>query len=82
MFKNCPSICYRFFAINDVIVTYTAMIGISTEDNYLIKSLPVIKEYGAKRLLKCFLTKTVVLLDWKRWSEKIDNTGTRVRHIG
>jgi len=31
MFKNCPSICYIFFAINDVIVmsvnTYMSVIG-------------------------------------------------------
>jgi len=38
--------------------TYMSMIGISTEDKYLIKSLPDYKKYGAKRLLKCFLTKT------------------------
>jgi len=34
MFKNSPSICYTFFAINDVIVTpintFTSMMGIST----------------------------------------------------
>jgi len=43
MFKNSPSTCYTFFAIDDVIVTsvntYTSMMGISIED-YLIKSLP------------------------------------------
>jgi len=43
--------------------------GISTEDKYLIKSLPENKKYGAKRLLICFLTKTGVLMDWKRWSK-------------
>jgi len=32
--------------------------GISTEDKYLIKSFPENKKYEAKRLLKCFLTKT------------------------
>jgi len=42
--------------------------GISTEDKYLIKSLPENKKYGAKPLLKCFLTKTEVLVDWKCWS--------------
>ena len=40
MFKNSPSICYTFFAIDDVFVTsvntYTSMMGISTEDKYLI----------------------------------------------
>jgi len=44
MFKNSPSICYTFFAVDDVIVmsvnTYISMMGISTEDKYLIKSLP------------------------------------------
>jgi len=44
MFKNSPSVCYIFFAIDDdVIVTlvniYTSVMGISTEDKYLIKSL-------------------------------------------
>jgi len=67
MFKNSPSICYIFFAIDDVIVTsvntYTSMMGISTEDKYLIKSLPEHKKYGAKQLFKCFLTKTGVLVD-------------------
>jgi len=43
MFKNSPSICYTFFATDDVIVTlvntYTSMMGIGIEDKYLIKSL-------------------------------------------
>jgi len=43
MFKNSPSICYIFFAIDDVILTsvnaYMSMMGISTENEYLIKSL-------------------------------------------
>ena len=60
LFKNSPSICYIFFAIDDVIVTsvntYTSMMAISTEDKYLIKSLPENKKYRAKRWLKCFLT--------------------------
>jgi len=43
--------------------TYMSMIGISTEDKYLIKSLPEYKKYGAKRLLKCFLTKTGLFLN-------------------
>ena len=55
MFKNSPSICYIFFPIDEVIVTsvntYTSMIGISTEDKHLIKSLPENKKYGAKQLL-------------------------------
>jgi len=73
MFKNSPSICYIFFAIDDVIVTLvttcTSMMGISTEDKYLIRSLRENKKYGAKWLLICFLTKTGVLVDWKRWSK-------------
>ena len=67
MLKNSPSICYIFFAIDDIIVTsvntYRSMMGISTEDKYLIKSLPEYKKYGAKRLLKCFLTKTGLFLN-------------------
>jgi len=74
MFKNSPSICYIFFAVDDVMVmsvnTYTSIMGISTVDKYLIKCLPENKKYGAKWLLKCFLTKTGVLVDWKRWSLK------------
>jgi len=35
MLKNSPSICYIFFAVDDVIVTsvntYTSVMGISTE---------------------------------------------------
>jgi len=61
MFKNSPSICYIFFAIDDLIVTsvntYTSVMGISTEDKYLIKSLQENKKYGAKRLLKLFPNK-------------------------
>ena len=75
MFKNNRSICYAFFAVDDVIVTsvnnYTSMMGISTEDKYLTKSLRENKTHGGKRLLKCFLTKTGVLVDWKRWSKKL-----------
>ena len=60
MFKNGPSICYIFFAIDDVTVTsvntYTSMMGISNEDKYLIKSLQENK-YGAKPLLKLFPNK-------------------------
>jgi len=67
MFKNSTSTCYIFFAIDDVIVTsvnvYTSVMGINTEDKYLIKSLPENKKYATKRFLKCFLTKTGVLVD-------------------
>ena len=56
-----------FFATDDVIVisinTYMSVMGISTEDKYLIKSLPENRTYRAKQLLKCFLTKTGVLVD-------------------
>ena len=65
MFKNSSSICYIFFAVDDVTVmsvnAYTSVMGISTEYKYLIKSLRENKKYGAKRLLNCFLTKTEVL---------------------
>jgi len=58
---NSSSICYIFFAIDDVIVTsvdtYTSTMGISIEDKYLIKSLQENKKYGAKRLLKMFANK-------------------------
>jgi len=41
MLKNSPYICYTFFVIDDVIVTsvntYSSMMGISTEDKYLIR---------------------------------------------
>jgi len=43
-FFETQCICYTFVAIDDVIVTsvntYTSMMGISTEDKYLIKSWP------------------------------------------
>ena len=55
------------------------MMGISTEDKYLMKSLPENKKYGAKRLLKCFLTKNWSLDGLKALMKKIDNTGTVVR---
>jgi len=58
MFKNSPSICYIFFAIDDAIVTsvdtYTSTMGISSQDKYLIKSLQENKKYGSKPLLKIF----------------------------
>jgi len=57
MFKNSPSTCYTFFAIDDLIVTsvntYTSVMGISTKDKYVTKSLPEKKKHGAKRLLEC-----------------------------
>jgi len=66
--QKSSSICYIFFAIDDVTVTsvntYMSMMGISIEDKYLIKSLQENRKYGAKRLLKnCFLTKTEALMD-------------------
>ena len=52
MLKNSPYICYVFFAIGNVTVTsvntHTSMMGITTKDKYLIKSLQVNKKYGAK----------------------------------
>jgi len=61
MFKNIPSICYVFFAVDAVIVTsvntYMSMTGINTEGKYLTKSLPENKKYGARRLLKMFANK-------------------------
>jgi len=61
MFKNTPSICYIFFAVDDLTVTsvntYTSMMGISIEDKYLLKSLRENKKYGAKPLLKLFPNK-------------------------
>ena len=48
--KNSPSICYIFFAIDDVIVTSVntlmSMMGISTEDKYLIKSFQKIRKWS------------------------------------
>jgi len=53
MFENSPSICYIFFAIDDVIMTsvntYMSMMGFRTEDKYLIKSLRENKKYEAKQ---------------------------------
>ena len=50
MFKNSPSTCYIFFAIDDVTVTSvntcTSMMGISTVEKYLIKSLRENKKCG------------------------------------
>jgi len=63
MFKNIPSICYVFFAVDDVIVTsvntYMSMTGINTEGKYLTKSLPENKKYRARRLLIAGMTKYV-----------------------
>ena len=51
------------------------MMGISTEDEYLVKSLRENKKYGAKRLLKLFLNKNWSL-DGLKVLSKNDNTGT------
>ena len=52
-----------FFAIDDIIVTsvdtYTSIMGITPQNKYLNKSLPENKKYGAQRLLKCLLTKSL-----------------------
>ena len=75
MFKNSPSICYIFFAVDDVIVTSVntcmSMMGISTEDKYMIKSLRENKNMEQSDCLNCFLTKTEVLMNWKRWSKQL-----------
>ena len=75
MLKNSPSVCYIFFAIDDVIMmsvnTYTSMMGFRTEDKYLLKSLRENKKCGAKWLVKMFQTKTGVSVDWNRWSKKL-----------
>ena len=67
MFKNNPSICYMFFAIDDVIVTsvntHTSLMGISIKDKYLIKSLRENKNMEQSDCLNCFLTQTEVLMD-------------------
>ena len=52
------------------------MMGISSEDKYLIKSLWENKKYGAKQLLKLFPTKNWSLDGLKAVINKIDNTGT------
>jgi len=79
MFKNSPSICYIFFAIDDVnvtsVITYTSMMGISTEDKYFIKALREYKKYGAKRLLKLFPNKNWSLDVLKVLMKESDNTG-------
>jgi len=50
-----------FFAIDDIIVTsvntYTSMMGISIEGEYLIKSVRENKKYRVRRLLKLFPNK-------------------------
>ena len=64
------SSCYIFFAIDDVIVmsvnTHTSMMGISTEDKYLISFLPENKKYGAKQFQSTRTPKIGVLVDRKR----------------
>jgi len=67
MFNNSPSICYTFFAIDDVIVTwvntYMSMMGktlkISTWSNLCQK----IKKIWSKAIAWMFW----VLVDWKHW---------------
>jgi len=80
MFKNSQSICYIFFAIDDVILTsvntYRSMMGISTEDKCFIKSLRENKKYGAKWLLKLFPNKNWSVDGLKALIKKIDNTDT------
>ena len=74
MFKNSPSICYIFCAINNVSVTlvniYTSMMGFCSEDKPLIKSLRENKKYGAKLLLKIFANKNWSLCGLKALIEK------------
>jgi len=76
VFKNSPSICYIFFAIDDETVTsinsYTSMMRII---KYLIKSLRENKKHGAKWLLKMFPNKNWSLGGLKMLIKKIDNTG-------
>jgi len=71
MFENSTSICYTFFAVDDVIVTSINTYMSMMEDIYVGPTWSNLcqknKKYGALRLLKCFLTKTGVLVDWKRW---------------
>ena len=45
--------------------------GISTEDKYLIKSLPESKKYGARRLLKMFPKKKCILDGLKALIKKL-----------
>ena len=63
-------LCY-----NDIIVmsvnTYMSVMGFNTEDKCLMKCLRQNRKYGAKQLLKMILTKTGVLVDWRRWSKKL-----------
>jgi len=55
-----------------------SMMGFSTEDKYLIKSLRENKKYGAKRLLKMFPNKNRSLGGLKALTKKIDNASTVV----
>jgi len=52
------------------------MMGISTEDKYLIKSVRENKKYGAKGLLKLFRNKNWSLDGLKALIKKIDKSGT------
>jgi len=54
-------------SLMDVIVmpvnTYMSMMGIGSEDKYLIKSLPKIRNMEQSDCINCFLTKTEELMD-------------------
>jgi len=50
--------------------------GISIEDKYLINHCEKIRNMEENDYLKCFLTKTGVLLDWKRWSKNWQHSST------
>jgi len=67
-------LCYWWRIIVKSVNTYTSMMGISTEDKHLIKSLPENKKYRVKRLLKLFPNKNWSLDGLKALI--IDNTGT------
>jgi len=74
MFRNSPSICYIFFAIDDVIMTsvntYISMMGIITVTQKIItwsNLCEKIRNMEQSDRLKCFVTKTVGLVDSKRW---------------
>ena len=59
------------FLIVTSVSTYTSMMGISTEDKCLIKSLRENKKYGAKRLLKLYPSKNCSLVGLKALIKKL-----------
>ena len=75
MFKNSLSICYIFFAIDDIIVTsvntYTSIMGITLKISTWSNLYEKIRDMEQSDCLNCFLTKTEVLMDWTRWSKKL-----------